>query len=151
MGVNSLPKTVTWQRHGCHLNPGPSAPESSMLTTRLPGHRASSMPIMPPARTHTHTLYWVSEEFLSSTSAQHAQLSAIKTSILHYYSIIISWMAWCPVFSQPTERSTRLKQPCYASGLMCWCRLMCGRWHCLACSTSQRPSIASITIFYRMD
>jgi len=35
MGVNSLPKTVTQQHHGCDLNPGLSAPESSMLTTRL--------------------------------------------------------------------------------------------------------------------
>ena len=26
MGVNSLPKTVTRQRRGCDLNPGPSAP-----------------------------------------------------------------------------------------------------------------------------
>ena len=34
MGVNSLPKTVTQQRRGCDLNPGPSAPESSTLTTR---------------------------------------------------------------------------------------------------------------------
>ena len=32
MGVNSLPKTVTRQRRGCDLNPGPSAPESSTLT-----------------------------------------------------------------------------------------------------------------------
>ena len=36
MGVNSLPKTVT--RRGCDLNPGPTAPESSTLTTRLPSH-----------------------------------------------------------------------------------------------------------------
>ena len=35
MGVNSLPKTVTRQRRDCYLNPGPSAPESSTLTTRL--------------------------------------------------------------------------------------------------------------------
>ena len=34
--MNSLPKTVTRQRRGCDLNPGPSAPESSTLTTRLP-------------------------------------------------------------------------------------------------------------------
>ena len=34
--MNSLPKTVTRQRSSCNLNPGPSAPESSMLTTRLP-------------------------------------------------------------------------------------------------------------------
>ena len=38
MGVNSLLKTVTRQRRGCNLNPGPSAPESSMLTTRLPNN-----------------------------------------------------------------------------------------------------------------
>ena len=41
MGVNSLPKTVTRQRRGCDLNPGPSAPESSTLTTRLPSHPRS--------------------------------------------------------------------------------------------------------------
>ena len=38
MGVNSLPKTVTRQRSGCDLNPGPSVPESSTLTTRLLSH-----------------------------------------------------------------------------------------------------------------
>jgi len=38
MGVNSFPKTVTRRRRGCDLNPGPSAPESSTLTTRLPSH-----------------------------------------------------------------------------------------------------------------
>jgi len=36
MGANSLPKTVTRQRRDCDLNPGPSVPESSTLTTRLP-------------------------------------------------------------------------------------------------------------------
>jgi len=35
MGANSLPKTVTRQCRDCDLNPGPSAPESSTLTTRL--------------------------------------------------------------------------------------------------------------------
>jgi len=38
MGVNSLPKTVARQRRGCDLNPGPTVPESSTLTTRLPSH-----------------------------------------------------------------------------------------------------------------
>jgi len=37
--VNNLPKTVTRQRRDCDLNPGPTAPESSALTTRLPSHR----------------------------------------------------------------------------------------------------------------
>ena len=39
MGVHSLPKTVTRQRRGCGLNPGPTAPASSSLTTQLPSHR----------------------------------------------------------------------------------------------------------------
>ena len=34
--MNSLPPIVTRQRHDCDLNPGPSAPESSTLTTRYP-------------------------------------------------------------------------------------------------------------------
>jgi len=38
MGVNSLPETVTRQCRGCDLNPGPSLPESSTLTTRLLSH-----------------------------------------------------------------------------------------------------------------
>ena len=38
MDVISLPKTATRQRRDCDLNPGPSAPESSTLTTRLPSH-----------------------------------------------------------------------------------------------------------------
>jgi len=36
MGVNSLPKAVTRQCHDCDLNPGPSAPKYTMLTTRPP-------------------------------------------------------------------------------------------------------------------
>ena len=40
--VSSLPKTATRQRRDCDLNPGPSAPQSSTLTTRLPSHPASS-------------------------------------------------------------------------------------------------------------
>jgi len=43
MGVNSLPKTVTQQRRDCDLNPGPSAPESSTLTTRLLSHPSAAM------------------------------------------------------------------------------------------------------------
>ena len=35
MGVNSLPKTVTQQHRNYDLNPGPSVPESSTLTSRL--------------------------------------------------------------------------------------------------------------------
>ena len=40
---NSL-RTVTRQRRDFDLNPGPSAPESSTLTTRLPSHPTNQQP-----------------------------------------------------------------------------------------------------------
>ena len=40
--MNSLPKTVTRQRRGCDFSPGPSVPQSSTLTTRLPSHPGSA-------------------------------------------------------------------------------------------------------------
>jgi len=49
MGVNSLPKTVTRQRRGCDLNPGLSALEFSMLTTRLPRNNILSGGLALPA------------------------------------------------------------------------------------------------------
>ena len=36
MGANSLPKTVTQQHRDCDLNPGPSAPKSSMHSATKP-------------------------------------------------------------------------------------------------------------------
>jgi len=70
MGVNSLPRTVTRQRHDCDLNPGPTAPASSTLTTRLPSHNQCISlllftsvyagvifrTIVETPREHTHTL-----------------------------------------------------------------------------------------------
>ena len=51
MDVNSLVKTVTGQRRDCDLNPGPYAPESSMLTTRLSSHPFYEyLTIMPQLR-----------------------------------------------------------------------------------------------------
>ena len=50
MGVNSLRRTVTRQRRGCDLNPGPSAPESSTLTTRPLSHPTDlsvAQPLIP--------------------------------------------------------------------------------------------------------
>ena len=41
--MNSLPTTVTRLRRHCDLNPGPSAPESSTLTTRLPSYRRAAV------------------------------------------------------------------------------------------------------------
>ena len=76
MGANSLLKTVTRLCRGCDLNPGPSAPESSMLTTRLLSH-----PSLPPILfiIYTADLAWlVSEHGLSLH--QHADDSQIYGS-----------------------------------------------------------------------
>jgi len=53
MDVISLPKTVTGQRRGCDLNLGPSAPESSTLTTRLPSHPSRrKFKLLKPGQLH---------------------------------------------------------------------------------------------------
>jgi len=43
--VNSLPKTATRQRRDCDLNPDPSAPEYSTLTSRLLSHPPVKMAV----------------------------------------------------------------------------------------------------------
>ena len=61
--MNSLPKTVTRQRRD-RLNPGPSAPESSTLTTRLLSHPVDILDIIrkgAPAiliRQHCMRMLW---------------------------------------------------------------------------------------------
>jgi len=70
MGVNSLPKTVTRRRRDCDLNPGPSTPESSTLTTRLPCHPACQLTDQgrdscgqsnnrPPACSECWSVHWL--------------------------------------------------------------------------------------------
>ena len=53
MGVNSLPKTVIGQHRGRYLNPGPTAPESSTPTTRLPRHPTSDTEASRPASVYS--------------------------------------------------------------------------------------------------
>ena len=71
MGVNSLRKTVTRQRRCCDLNPGPSAPESSTLTTRLPSH---------PTTIGLHKAGCLQAE---QTSAIHKRKFLNKFSVIH--------------------------------------------------------------------
>jgi len=60
--VNSLPKTVIRQHRDCDLNTGPSAPESSMLTTRLPSHplhiQCSTQKPTPMKFSNNFNRYW---------------------------------------------------------------------------------------------
>jgi len=74
MDVNSLPKTVTRQRRGCDLNPGPSAPESSTLTTRLLSHPAGEHQLKLPNQLtdtgHRMSLLEVAPTNLAQTTRQ---------------------------------------------------------------------------------
>ena len=56
MGVNSLPKTVSRHRRDCDLNPGPTAPESSTLTTWLPSHPQWLLRSFNCSYVYSHTL-----------------------------------------------------------------------------------------------
>jgi len=74
--VNSLPKTVNRQRRDCDLNPGPSAPESSTLTTRLPSH---------PLVNNANVYYIHGGIAVSSHSAGTATGTHMQYGITQYY------------------------------------------------------------------
>jgi len=84
--VNSLPKTVTRQRRGCDLNPGPSAPESSTLTTRLPSHPICRRPKIPP---RFYILSW-RISFQSAVVNLHSE-AEIRN---HFSFVCISFNTW---------------------------------------------------------
>ena len=81
MGVNSLPKTVTRQRRGCDLNPGPSALVSSALTTRLPSHpclsRCNDCLQVRSGRTRT-TWWWQTATSRRSISSSRSRRRCVR-------------------------------------------------------------------------
>ena len=77
MGVNSLPKIVARQRCGCDLNPGPSAPESSTLTTRLPSHPPWVQPRQKSWRGHRTPSFSKPIPSLIAPSLSHQFLSLL--------------------------------------------------------------------------
>ena len=132
MGVNSLPKTVTRQRRDCDLNPGPSAPESSTLTTRLPSHPGMMSPCIvqshsrrPPAsNTPKYTLQLsctrgdvFNQPFRSSTSSF---LHTVTLPLSAWLSVRAPWhssmpgstlcMSVCPSLSLFLSLSLSLSQ-----------------------------------------
>ena len=68
MGASSL-QSVTRQRRDCNLNRGPSAPESSMLTTRLLSH--------PP-----HCEVWGISNFISYVAAMMQPLLSVLWQLI---------------------------------------------------------------------
>ena len=102
MGVNSLPKTVAQQRHDCDLNPSPSVPEFSTLTTRLPSRPYNDVLIV----------YWCRSCGISCVSGAASQwscrcwsisalsryLAVIHSSVIIMQCftsyVIIQWFLW---------------------------------------------------------
>ena len=90
-GVNSLPKTVIRQvaaamRTDC--NPGPSAPESSTLTTRLPSHPSGVWQSATSLRAVvTHVPHGMTQCYLPPGSGQNTAFTAAK--------LVLSVMASC--------------------------------------------------------
>ena len=85
MGVNSLPKTVTRQRRGCDFNPGPTAPESSMLTTRLPSHNATTYLLARPAaafQAYVLPLFFIFLKLLNDFCRQTDYLNVYNEPVL---------------------------------------------------------------------
>jgi len=87
MGVSSLPKTVTRQRRDCDLNPGPSAPESSTLTTRLSNrHNVRSSNKVLPQRRRDNVLSADSSSTMDPKITNNLRLSAdgsvVSTSLV---------------------------------------------------------------------
>jgi len=95
MGVSSLPKTVTRQRRDCDLNPGPSAPKPSTLSTRLPSHYDLLVEIVCNA-VMSSLLNITFAHHTDSTTQNDEQTSVIAIIIvvtavqLEYYIIMIT-------------------------------------------------------------
>jgi len=70
MGVNSLPKTVTRHRRDYDSNPGPSAPESSTLTTRLPSHPENNK-IQYNVTSDDHLSRWTTSNAITRLLREH--------------------------------------------------------------------------------
>ena len=87
--MNSLPKTVIRQRRDCDLNPGPSATESSTLTTRLPSH--------PEATRGSHFCVWLcnipaglgDDHFGAELVKLVPQLFRLETALQRRHDVIV--------------------------------------------------------------
>jgi len=93
--VNSLPKTVTRQRRDCDLYPGPSATESSTLTTRLLSHPTDCIVTMYSSRFDAAT-----EMSLTPAKAIALRWMPPATRMFHgnaiaYTTTCDSWLVIC--------------------------------------------------------
>ena len=85
--MSSLPKTVTRQRRDYELNPDPSAPESSTLTTRLLSHPVQLIVLV----IRRWTVYSVQRSD-SDTGGSMVQRAASQFVVKSSYGVtIIDW------------------------------------------------------------
>ena len=134
MGVNSLPMTVTRRHRGCDLNPGPSAPESSTLTTRHPKntkstptrcfhhvagqcrHATDTSPAAPPTDVH-----W--------TPCDCTSAGLCRRPLLHAAShISATTNKWLSNHSYRLHRSHCKDQSIYLPGCISWCPSASNTW-----------------------
>jgi len=125
--VNSLPKTVTRQRRDCNLNPGPSAPDSSALTTRLPSHPLecshvnNRMPVFSRGCLLPHLgrtdVQWSPIRF--SGSEPRVDCSGVMFSTLPsvsaYVRMCICSCIWAEAFSTSSPSSSTSEFFCYCT------------------------------------
>jgi len=97
MGVNSLPK-----RRDCDLNPGPSAPESSTLTTRLPSHTTLWKYLVPETAMFTK---WVKQYGMRDSSC-HVRFDHLNIVVVKVRSgdVSIIWLTDKTIFSAHTAQ-----------------------------------------------
>ena len=142
MGVNSLPKTVTRQRRSCDLNPGPSAPKSSVLTTQLPSH----------THTHTHT-----HPFNGPFPGLPRWAGTIKVKpvwiLLKQETVSGSGISWAICKSAPCSRQITMPVPHHSVFLQAGCpscRQLTASKHCCRYQTyeSWRSLVIILSLRY---
>ena len=117
MGVNSLPKTVTRQRRDCDLNPGPSAPESCTLTSRLPSHQRNVYVIIV-SQGRTPTTVWRRRHSRGRTATDRGR-------------------SGLPAVAGPRRRGRRGRSAASGRRAM-WTRAASSRGSCRTCARSRR-------------
>jgi len=128
--VNSLPKTVTRQRRSYDLNQGPSAPESSTLTTRLPSHR-----VVPPTARNRCGHFWSAHP--SVQNVDHATAASV---VAGHIEVMLAMQV--DNMRIPQSSLKRQRRRCQAAlGTILRCSAICCRpnractsqrqhWHC---------------------
>jgi len=86
--VNSLPKAVTRQHHGCDLNPGSSAPESSMLTMWLPRNPSVSCAKMARPIDYRDDVWGCGLEGTGGTESPTQEMALLGVILWHAQSCL---------------------------------------------------------------